>query len=318
MRFLVTGGAGFIGSHLVDRLVTEDHQVTVIDNLSTGSLKNLDQSITKIYFHQADILNSELVDQLVASSDVIFHMAAAVGVKNIIDNPIQSLASNYNGSENVLLASAKHNKRLFIASTSEVYGKNLNQPLSETHDRVVGPPQKLRWTYSDAKALEEALAHALFLEKNLRVTTLRFFNTVGPRQTAAYGMVIPRFVSAALKNKTLEIHGDGSQSRVFCHVQDVVDALIILLEKPESIGQVFNIGGIGEISIIELANKVLEKTNSVANLQFMPYEKVYNASFEDLQRRVPDISKLMSYIAWRPIRDLNQIIEEVIGEFRNS
>ena len=314
MRFLVTGGAGFIGSHLVDRLVAEGHQVTVIDNLSTGNLKNLHQSISKIEFHQADILNKDLVEQLVATSDVVFHMAAAVGVKNIIENPIQSLASNYNGSENVLVASAKHKKRLFIASTSEVYGKNLDQPLSETHDRVIGPPQKLRWTYSDAKALEEALAYALFLEQNLKVTTLRFFNTVGPRQTGMYGMVVPRFVAAALKNETLEVHGDGTQSRVFCHIEDVLDVLMQLINMDETIGEVFNIGGQGEISIMSLAQKVISQTNSKSEIKLIPYGQVYDATFEDMQRRIPDITKISNLLRWKPKRGLETIISSIASQ----
>ena len=317
MRFLVTGGAGFIGSHLVDRLIAEDHQVSVIDNLSTGSLKNLEQSISKIEFHDADILDKELVDKLVANSDVVFHMAAAVGVKNIIDNPIQSLASNYNGSENVLHSSSKHNKRLFIASTSEVYGKNLNQPLSETHDRVVGPPQKLRWTYSDAKALEEALAYALYLKEGLQVTTLRFFNTVGPRQTGMYGMVVPRFVTAALKNETLEVHGDGTQSRVFCHVDDVLDVLMQLIEKDDTVGEVFNIGGQGEISIMHLANQVISQLESKSDIKLIPYEQAYDATFEDMQRRVPDIEKISSRLGWTPKRNLSDIINDIAKSIKN-
>lgn len=311
MKVLVTGGAGFIGSHLVDRLVAENHQVVVIDNLSTGTLKNLEKSISEIEFHDADILAKELVDKLISHTDVVYHMAAAVGVKNIIDNPIQSLATNYNGSENVLHSSAKYNKRLFIASTSEVYGKNLNQPLSESHDRVVGPPQKLRWTYSDAKALEEALAHALYLKENLKVTTLRFFNTVGPRQTGMYGMVVPRFVAAALKNETLEVHGDGTQSRVFCHVDDVLDVLMQLIDRDQTIGEVFNIGGLGETSIMNLANKVISITNSKSEIKLIPYEKAYDSTFEDMQRRVPDISKISNLLNWKPKRDLETIINSI-------
>ena len=311
MRFLVTGGAGFIGSHLVDRLVAENHQVVVIDNLSTGNLKNLEKSSSKIEFHDADILDKALVDKLISQTDVVFHMAAAVGVKNIIDNPIQSLATNYNGSENVLHSSAKHNKRLFIASTSEIYGKNLNQPLSESHDRVVGPPQKLRWTYSDAKALEEALAHALFLKENLKVTTLRFFNTVGPRQTGMYGMVVPRFVAAALKNETLEVHGDGNQSRVFCHVDDVLDVLMQIMDRDETIGEVFNIGGLGEISIIELAKQVIAQTSSKSEIKLVPYELAYDSTFEDMHRRVPDITKISKQLNWKPQKNLQHIIQDI-------
>ena len=314
MRVLITGGAGFIGSHLTDRLVAEDHSVTVIDNLSTGSRDNLKQSMAAINLIEADILDAPLVEELIADSDIVFHMAAAVGVKNIIDNPIQSLATNYNGSENVLLACAKFNKRLFIASTSEVYGKNPNQPLKETDDRVVGAPQKLRWTYSDAKALEEALAYALFLKENLKVTTLRFFNTVGPRQTGMYGMVVPRFVQAALNNLPLEVHGDGSQSRVFCHVDDVLDVLLQLMINDQTIGEVYNIGGQGEISILQLAEKVIEITNSKSEIKFIPYEKVYDSTFEDMQRRVPNINKISQLLSWSPKRDLNMIIRSIADQ----
>ena len=315
MQILVTGGAGFIGSHLVDRLVQVNHSVTVIDNLSTGDLRNLQTSIGNVDFIQGDILDENLVRESVRKSDIVFHMAAALGVKNIVENPIESLKSNYNGSENVLLACTEFSKRVFISSTSEIYGKNPNQPLSETFDRVVGPPQKLRWTYSDAKALEESLAFALYQKQNLPVTTLRFFNTVGPRQTAAYGMVIPNFVKAAIKGQPLEVHGNGMQSRVFCHVSDVIDALILLMDKPETIGEVYNIGGLGEISINELANTVLDMTKSASKIKHIPYSEVYNSNFEDMQRRVPDITKITSTISWTPQRSLKQIIEEVISQF---
>ena len=314
MRVLITGGAGFIGSHLTDRLVAEGHSVTVIDNLSTGSRDNLKQSMAAINFIESDILDATIVEQLVGDSDIVFHMAAAVGVKNIIDNPIQSLATNYNGSENVLLACAKFNKRLFIASTSEVYGKNPNQPLKETDDRVVGPPQKLRWTYSDAKALEEALAHALFLKENLKVTTLRFFNTVGPRQTGMYGMVVPRFVQAALKHEPIEVHGDGSQSRVFCHVDDVLDVLKQLMINDQTIGEVYNIGGQGEVSILQLAEQVKSQLNSKSEIKFVPYEAAYDPTFEDMQRRVPDITKIGNLLAWKPKKNLLHIINDVANQ----
>lgn len=311
MKFLITGGAGFIGSHLADRLTDEKHEVSIIDNLSTGSLKNLENCVSKVDFTHGDILDKNLIDNLVSRVDGVFHMAAAVGVKNIIKNPIESLLTNYNGSENILLSCAKHKKRLFIASTSEIYGKNSNQPLSETHDRIVGPPQKLRWTYADAKALEESLAYALFLRENLSVTTLRFFNTVGPRQTGMYGMVVPRFVTAALQNKPLEVHGDGSQSRVFCHVNDVVDVLMNLIHKNETIGQVFNIGGAGEISILELAKKIIDQTASKSEILMIPYEKVYDTTFEDMQRRIPDITKISSLLNWKPKLNLEQIIDSI-------
>lgn len=311
MKILITGGAGFIGSHLARRLLSEGHEVSIIDNLSTGSLTNLEGIIDLVRFVEGDILNRNLLEELVIKSDVIFHMAAAVGVKNIIENPIGSLETNYTGSENLLLLSSKYNKRIFIASTSEIYGKNPNQPLSENFDRLVGAPQKLRWTYADAKALEESLAYALYLRDGLRVTTLRFFNTVGPRQTGMYGMVIPRFVKSARDNQPIEIYGDGSQTRVFCHVQDVVDALVLLLAKDETVGEVYNIGGVGEVSILELANKILELTNSNSKIVFRDYSEVYPPTFEDMMRRVPDISKISKAINWSPTRNLGQIIKDV-------
>ena len=314
MHALITGGAGFIGSHLSERLLSVGHQVTVIDNLTTGSVDNLNNSIKDINFIEGDILNKELIEKNVSDCDVVFHLAAAVGVKNIIDHPIRSLATNYNGSENVLFAAAKNNRRIFIASTSEVYGKNPNQPLKETYDRVVGTPQKLRWTYSDAKALEESLAYALFLEKQLPVTTLRFFNTVGPRQTGMYGMVVPRFVKAALNNEPLQVHGDGTQSRVFCHVDDVLDVLIEIIDNDSTIGEVFNIGGVGEVTILELAKKIIEQTMSRSEINFTPYEDVYNSTFEDMQRRVPDISKISTLLNWSPKRDLREIINSIANQ----
>jgi UDP-glucose 4-epimerase len=217
MKVFITGGAGFIGSHLCDALVAEGKEVTVLDNLSTGSKKNIAHLEGKIKVFQGDIRDQKLVETLVENCDLVLHMAAALGVDNILENPIESISTNYHGSEIVLNAATKFDKRIVIASTSEIYGKNPNQPLCETDDRVVGTPQKLRWTYSDAKALEEATAYSLFLSKKLKVTTVRFFNTVGPRQTGRYGMVIPRFVQAALEGKPISIFGDGSQSRVFCH-----------------------------------------------------------------------------------------------------
>lgn len=312
MRILVTGGAGFIGSHLVDRLVSNNHTVSVIDNLSTGTLDNLNSSLKSIEFINGDILNFDLLENLIKNSDIVFHMAAALGVKNIVEKPISSLKANYTGSENVLMLCAKHKKRIFISSTSEIYGKNPIQPLSEDFDRVVGPPQRLRWTYADAKALEESLAYALYQEEKLEVTTLRFFNTVGPRQSAAYGMVLPSFVNAALKNESLKVHGDGSQTRVFCHVQDVIDAIMLMINNVKTIGQVYNVGGVGEISIKDLAELIIKKTASSSELDFVPYEEVYNSNFEDMQRRVPNISKIQNLLNWAPSRDLIQIIDEVI------
>ena len=312
MRVFITGGAGFIGSHLCDSLVAEDKEVTILDNLSTGSKENIAHLEGKIKVVQGDIRNQKLVESLVAESDLTLHMAAALGIDNILENPIESISTNFYGSEIVLNAAAKYDKRIVIASTSEIYGKNSKQPLSETDDRVVGTPQKLRWTYSDAKALEEATAHALFLTNNLKVTTIRFFNTVGPRQTGKYGMVIPRFIKAAIENKPLNVFGSGSQSRVFCHVSDSVRAVTTLACSSSAIGEVFNVGGKGEISILDLAKLIVERTNSKSEIIFTEYENAYSVGFEDIERRVPDISKIKKLTGWEPKINLQTIIDDVI------
>ena len=311
MKVFITGGAGFIGSHLCDALVAEGEEVTILDNLSTGSKKNIAQLEGLIKVFQGDIRDQKLVESLVENCDLVLHMAAALGVDNILENPIESISTNFHGSEVVLNAAVKYDKRIVIASTSEIYGKNPKQPLSETDDRVIGTPQKLRWTYSDAKALEEATAHFLFLTKQLRVTTIRLFNTVGPRQTGKYGMVIPRFVSAAIENKPLKIFGDGSQSRVFCHVTDSVKAILALAGNDKTIGEVFNIGGRGEISILELAKMIIDQTKSKSEITFTDYADAYSAGFEDMARRVPDISKITNFTGWEPKLGLAAIIEDV-------
>jgi UDP-glucose 4-epimerase len=315
VRVFITGGAGFIGSHLCDALVAEGKEVTILDNLSTGSKKNIAHLEGKIKVFQGDIRDQKLVESLVAESDLVLHMAAALGVDNILENPIESISTNFYGSEIVLNASVKYDKRIIIASTSEIYGKNPRQPLLETDDRVIGTPQKLRWTYSDAKSLEEATAYFLFLTKNLKVTTIRFFNTVGPRQTGKYGMVIPRFVRSALQNKPLQIFGDGYQSRVFCHVKDTTRAIIELTKTDTSIGEVFNIGGKGEINILDLAKLIIEKTNSNSTITYTDYIDAYAVGYEDMSRRVPDISKIKSYIGWEPIISLDEIIRDVAKIF---
>jgi UDP-glucose 4-epimerase len=311
MRAFITGGAGFIGSHLADALIARGDTVTILDNMSTGSQANIAHLEGKITVHTGDIRDEALVDKLVAESDIIFHMAAALGVKNIMEHTIESIDRNFNGSEVVLNAATKHNKRLIIASTSEIYGKNPNQPLHEESDRVVGAPQKIRWTYSDAKALEEAVAHTLHRTHGLKVTTVRFFNTVGPRQTGQYGMVVPRFIQAALKNEDIIIYDDGSQSRVFCHVEDAVRAVITLSETDSTIGDYFNVGGTGEITIKELATKVIERTNSKSTIKHIPYTEAYPAGFEDMQRRVPDITKIKKAVDWQPTHTLDSIIDSV-------
>jgi UDP-glucose 4-epimerase len=311
MRFLITGGAGFIGSHLCDALVAKSHTVTILDNLSTGSEKNIAHLKGKINVVQGDIRDQKLVYSLVGKNDLILHMAAAVGVKNILENPIDSISTNYHGSEIVLKAAVEFDKRIFIASTSEIYGKNTKQPLSETDDRIVGTPQKLRWSYADAKALEEATAHSLHVMENLKVTTLRFFNTVGPRQSGEYGMVLPRFIKAAIENTKLDIYGDGLQSRVFCHVSDTVNAILQLSSTDKSIGEVFNVGGIDEITILNLAKMIIKQTNSKSEIIFTKYEDAYAYGFEDMTRRVPDISKISSTINWRPEKNLHEIINDI-------
>jgi len=318
MKVFITGGAGFIGSHLCDALVAEGKEVTILDNLSTGSKKNIAHLEGKIKVSQGDIRDQKLVESLVENCDLVLHMAAALGVDNILENPIESISTNYHGSEIVLNAATKFDKRIVIASTSEIYGKNPKQPLSETDDRVVGTPQKLRWTYSDAKALEEATAYSLFLTKKLKVTTVRFFNTVGPRQTGRYGMVIPRFVQAALESKPINIFGDGSQSRVFCHVYDATKATILLALDSKSIGEVFNIGGVGEISILDLANNIVHQLNSNSKITFTAYEEAYKVGYEDMQRRVPNISKISSFNGWKPNLNLNSIIKDVANSLTSK
>jgi UDP-glucose 4-epimerase len=315
VRVFITGGAGFIGSHLCDALISRGDEVSILDNLSTGSQENIAHLKGKIEVVQGDIRDKALVESLVANSELVLHMAAALGIDNILENPIESISTNFYGSEVVLGAALKHDKRILIASTSEIYGKNSKQPLSETDDRVIGTPQKLRWTYSDAKALEEATAHFLFLTKQLKVTTIRFFNTVGPRQTGKYGMVIPRFARAAIENKPLKIFGDGSQTRVFCHVSDSVKAILTLSANDKSIGEVFNIGGKGEISILELAKFIIKQTNSKSEISFTGYEDAYATGFEEMARRVPDISKLFNFTGWEPKLGLDVIINDVVQSY---
>ena len=313
MRVFITGGAGFIGSHLADHYVNAGHEVTLLDNFSTGSQSNIAHLEGKVTTVDGDIHNIELIDQLTKDADLVLHMAAALGVNTILESPLESMSTNITGSEVVLHAAAKHHKRIIIASTSEIYGKNTKQPLSETDDRVVGAPQKIRWTYSDAKAIEEAMAFALHQEKKLPVTTVRLFNTVGPRQTGRYGMVVPRFVQAALKNEPLTIYGDGTQSRVFCHVNDAVQAIVTMAANDATIGDVYNVGGTGEVTIKQLAEQVIKLTRSNSVITFTPYSDAYPAGFEDIQRRVPDISKVKNAIGWAPTKDLNQIISDIAG-----
>jgi UDP-glucose 4-epimerase len=311
MRVFITGGAGFIGSHLADACIARGDEVTILDNMSTGSRGNIAHLEGKINVHEGDIRDKDLVEKLVSDSDLVLHMAAALGVKNIMEHTIESIDRNFTGSEIVLNAATQFNKRIIIASTSEIYGKNPNQPLNEDSDRVVGAPQKIRWTYADAKALEEAVAHTLHKTHGLKVTIVRFFNTVGPRQTGQYGMVVPRFVEAALKNEDIVIYDDGSQSRVFCHVEDAVRAVLTLTDTDSAIGDYFNVGGTGETTIKELAEKIIERTKSSSQIKYIPYADAYPEGFEDMQRRVPDITKIKKRIGWEPTHTLESIIDSL-------
>ena len=313
MRVFITGGAGFIGSHLADHYVNAGHQITILDNFSTGSKTNIAHLDGKITTVDGDIRNVEIVESLTKVADLVLHMAAALGVNTILESPLESMSTNITGSEVVLNATAKFEKRIIIASTSEIYGKNPKQPLTETDDRIVGAPQKIRWTYSDAKAIEEAIAFALHHEKKLPVTTVRLFNTVGPRQTGRYGMVVPRFVHAALKNEPITIYGDGTQSRVFCHVADAVQAIAMTAATDSTIGDVYNVGGTGEVTIKQLAEQILAITGSQSEITYTPYSDAYPAGFEDIQRRVPDLAKIKSAINWAPTKDLKQIIKDIVG-----
>ena len=316
MRVFITGGAGFIGSHLADALVARGDSVTILDNMSTGSASNIAHLEGTIEIIKGDIRDVATVEKVMANAELVLHMAAALGVNTILEAPIESVSTNFTGSEVVLQAATKLNKRIIIASTSEIYGKNPKQPLNELDDRVVGTPQKIRWTYSDAKALEEAIAHALFLTKGLKVTTVRLFNTVGPRQTGRYGMVVPRFVQSALAGQPITIYGDGTQSRVFCHVADAVKAILILAGDDKSIGEVYNIGGVGETTIKQLAEKIIERTKSTSAITYTAYDDAYPAGYEDMQRRVPDTTKIKNAIGWSPAHTLDSIIDDVAAEFR--
>jgi UDP-glucose 4-epimerase len=318
MRAFITGGAGFIGSHLADALIARGDKVTILDNMSTGSRANIAHLEGKISIIEGDIRNKALIEKLVSESDITFHMAAALGVKNIMEHTLESIDRNFNGSEIVLHAATKYDKRLIIASTSEIYGKNPNQPLHEESDRVVGAPQKIRWTYADAKALEEAVAHTLHKTHGLKVTIVRFFNTVGPRQTGQYGMVLPRFIKAALNNEEIIIYDDGSQSRVFCHVEDAIRAVLNLADTDSTIGDYFNVGGVGETTIKELATKIISLTNSSSQIKYIPYSDAYPAGFEDMQRRVPDITKIARAINWQPKHTLESIIDSVAHHLKTN
>jgi len=320
MRILVTGGAGFIGSHLCERLIKNGHTVTTIDNLSTGRASNLSNLLDSKSFTlvEGSILDLNVLKPLIEDADYVFHLAAAVGVFNIVNNPLASLLTNIRGTENVLEAAYATRTPVFLTSSSEVYGKNISDSLKESDDRILGSPVTLRWSYSEAKAIDESLAYAYFVEKNLETRIVRFFNTVGPRQLGAYGMVVPRFVKAALANEPITIYGDGNQTRCFAHVFDVVDAVIAIAFASNTIGQVINIGNDFEISINGLARKIIDETGSKSEIVYVPYEEAYGDGFEDMERRVPNIELINHLVGWKPKRDLSTMISDISMEMKKS
>jgi UDP-glucose 4-epimerase len=317
VKYLITGGAGFIGSHLTEALVNRGDQVVILDNFFTSSMDNLKQVKEKINLVEGNILDKRLVAKLVSESDYIVHLAAALGVFNIVNKPLESLKTNLQGSEIVLEAADKFKKPVLIASTSEVYGKNDKVPLNEEDDRIIGHPLKSRWSYSEAKAVDESLAYFYYLENKLPIRIVRFFNTVGPRQVGNYGMVVPRFVSAALNNQPLQVYGHGDQIRCFCHVDDAVRALLLVMDSDKAVGNVFNIGNNQQISILELAKKVIKIMRSKSEIVKLPYSEAYPEGFEDMQRRVPDISKIKNTLGWTPQIGLDQIIEDIAAFHTN-
>lgn len=315
-KFLVTGGAGFIGSHLVDALVAQGHSVVVLDDLSTGRHDNLRQHAGSPYveFVLGSILNEGLVDDVVRRSDVVLHFAAAVGVNLIVERPLESLATNIRGSEIVLEKCHKYGRKVLVASTSEIYGKNTSDALNEEDDRILGSPLKTRWSYSEAKAIEEVLAYAYYSEKGLPTVIVRLFNTVGPRQVGNYGMVLPRLVDQALRNAPLTVYGTGQQTRCFCHVSDIVVAILGLVNSTESEGKVFNVGSRSEISIQGLAEKIRDITGSTSQIIYVPYDEAYEAGFEDMQRRRPDTGRIHDLLGWEPRLGLEDIIGDVAAD----
>lgn len=318
MRALITGGAGFIGSHLSDHLLARGDRVTVLDDLSTGRLENVHHLRERSDFELVlgSILNSDLVDDCVARADTVFHLAAAVGVRLIVEKPLESLRTNILGSEIVFEKAHKYGKPILVTSTSEIYGKNDSDRLSEEDDRILGSPLKSRWSYSEAKAIEEILAYTYWREKGLPTVIVRLFNTIGPRQTGTYGMVIPTFVQQAVRGEPLSVFGDGSQTRCFCSVADVTPALTSLLETEQAHGVVVNVGGTEEVSIEDLANRVIGLTGSDSKIQYVPYDEAYEEGFEDMPRRVPDITRARNLIGFEPRQSLDDIILEVAKEQR--
>ena len=314
MKALITGGAGFIGSHLADYLLARGHQVVLLDDLSTGRLDNIEHlgDNPDAEFVLGSILDADLVDHEVSRADVVYHLAAAVGVQLIVEKPLESLITNIRGTETVIENAHKHRKRVVITSTSEIYGKNTSDSLSEDDDRILGSPLKSRWSYSEAKAVDEILAYTYWREKGLEAVIVRLFNTVGPRQTGSYGMVVPRFVEQALANEPITIYGDGTQTRCFCAVGDIVDGIVVLSETPGAIGRVFNLGGIEEVSIQGLAETVIAITGSSSRIEFISYDEAYEDGFEDMQRRVPDTTRARELVGFAPTASLADIVRMVV------
>ena len=317
MHYLITGGAGFIGSHLAERLLREGHTVTAIDDLCTGAIQNIQNLKSKRGFNYVieSIFNRPLLAELIDDHDAIFHLAASVGVRLIVESPVRTIETNVRGTEIVLELANKKKKKVLIASTSEVYGKSMQIPFAEDDDLVMGGTQKGRWSYACSKAIDEFLALAYWKEKKLPVVIVRLFNTVGPRQTGRYGMVLPNFVRAALAGEPLTVFGDGTQSRCFCHVNDTAGALAQLIEHPQAVGQIFNVGSAEEISIRELAMLVKTMTGSASPIQYIPYDEAYEEGFEDMHRRVPDISRIRNLLNFQPSHDIRQIVQSVIRYF---
>ena len=324
MRVLITGGAGFIGSHLAEAFLTRGDEVYIIDDLSTGSLDNLiplkrlPGAENRLFVQIDTILNPNTLLELTGICDVVFHLAAAVGVRYILQNPLASIRTNIQGTEKVLELCAKFKKKILIASTSEVYGKHLHAPLRESDNVIYGPSSKFRWSYAASKLMDEFTALAYHRTVGLPVTITRLFNTVGPRQTGAYGMVIPRFVTQALRNEPLTVYGDGQQTRTFTYVKDVIWALMELMEHDRCIGEVFNVGGVEEISILALAERIVRLTQSKSHIQLIPYEEAFEKDFEDMHRRVPSLDKIQEAIGFQPTTDLEQILEHVVEHIQGE
>jgi UDP-glucose 4-epimerase len=320
LRYLITGGAGFIGSHLAERLLENGQRVVLLDNLSTGSMENIHhlKGSANLEYHLDGIENRQLLSELVDDADVIVHFAAAVGVKLIVESPVRTIETNVNGTQLVLEAASKKKKLVLLASTSEVYGKSTQLPFREDADLVLGPTTKGRWSYAASKALDEFLAIAYWKEKKQPVIVVRFFNTVGPRQTGRYGMVLPNFVKNALKHEPIEVYGNGKQSRCFCDVRDSVEAILRLIPLECAIGEVINVGNTEEVTIENLAKMVKERTNSSSPIHFVPYDKAYEPGFEDMMRRVPCIDKLHSLTGFRPQSGLAEIIDKVAAYYRQK